>query len=234
MVRFVVEDDFWQLFPNALIGVVAVHGIDNRAGAAACEGLLLAQAERTARELGEAEIGTLPAVATWRSAYQAFGVKPSKYKSSIEGLLRSVKAGRLRSINPLVDLYNMVSLKHLLPCGGEDLAATAGDIRLTRAHGDEPFVPLGGTESELPPPGAIIYRDDLGVICSCWNWREAERTKLTAATTDAFLCIEALPPTDKASLNAACEELARLAGDLLGGTASVSEFDRSNRVGTVG
>jgi DNA/RNA-binding domain of Phe-tRNA-synthetase-like protein len=229
MVRFVVGDPFWELFPDALIGAVVVRGIDNRANAEACEAMLLAQAERTAREIGEAEIGTLAAVAPWRSAYQAFGVKPSKYKSSIEGLLRSVKAGRLRSINPLVDLYNTISLKHLLPCGGEDLGAIVGDIRLTRAVGDEPFVPLGGTESESPPPGAVIYRDDLGAICSCWNWREADRTKLTETTTDAFLCIEALPPTDAVALRAACDELAQLVFEWLGGMAAVAVVDRDVR-----
>jgi DNA/RNA-binding domain of Phe-tRNA-synthetase-like protein len=234
MVRFVVEAPFWELFPDAIIGAVVVRGIDNRASIEASEALLLAQAERTAREIGEAETGTLAAVAPWRSAYQAFGVKPSKYKSSIEGLLRSVKAGRLRSINPLVDLYNTISLKHLLPCGGEDLAAIVGDIRLTRALGDEPFVPLGGTESEPPPPGAVIYRDDLGAICSCWNWREADRTKLTETTTDAFLCIEALPPTGAEALRAACEELAELVTDRLGGTASVAVIDRAHRVAAFG
>jgi DNA/RNA-binding domain of Phe-tRNA-synthetase-like protein len=227
MLRFVVDESFWELFPGALIGAVVVRGVDNRANAGMCEALLLAQAEQTAREIGDEEIGTSAAVTPWRSAYQAFGVKPSKYRSSIEGLLRSTKAGRLRSINPLVDLYNTVSLKHRLPCGGEDLRAIVGEIRLTRAAGDELFVPLGGSESEPPPRGAVIYRDDLGAICSCWNWREADRTKLTETTTEAFLCIEALPPTGLEALRAACGELATLVTEHLGGTASVAIVDRA-------
>lgn len=226
MVRFVVEDSFWALFPEATIGTIVVRGVENRANAEACAAMLTAQMEQTAREIGDEEIGALAAVAPWRAAYLAFGVKPSKYKSSIEGLLRSAKTGRLRSINPLVDLYNSVSLKHRLPCGGEDLRAIAGDIRLTRAVGDELFVPLGGTESDPPPPGAVIYRDDLGVICSCWNWREADRTKLTEETTDAFLCIEALPPTGVEALRLACEELAELVREQLGGVAMVEVVGR--------
>ncbi len=229
MSRFVVDDAFWALFPEALIGTIVVRGIDNRANAEVCAAMLAARVERTARELGEEEIGSLAAVAPWRAAYQAFGVKPSKYRSSIEGLLRSAKAGRLRSINPLVDLYNTVSLAHRLPCGGEDLGTIVGDIRLTRAVGDELFVPLGGTESEPPPAGVVIYRDDLGVICSCWNWREADRTKLTETTTDAFLCIEALPPVGAEALGAACEELAGLVRERLGGVASVAIVDREQR-----
>ena len=158
--------------------------------------LLQTRCTEAARRIGDADMATYPAVAPWREAYRAFGVKPAKQRSSIENLLRSAVAGTLRSINPLVDLYNTVSLRHLLPCGGEDLRAIAGDIRLTRAIGGEDFVPLGSAEPQPPQPGEVIYRDDVGIICRAWNWREAERTKLTEQTTDAFLCIEALPPTD--------------------------------------
>ena len=217
-----VEDDFRGLFPEAMIGVIGVRGIDNTRDADVCARLLDAQIARTSQELEGVEVPSLPAVAPWRAAYQKFGVKPSKYKSSIENLLRSAASGRLRSINPLVDLYNVVSLKHRLPCGGEDLAAVQGPIRLTRAVGDEHFVPLGGSEAEPPPPGAVIYRDDLGVICSCWNWREADRTKLTEQTTDAVLVIEALPPVDESFLRAACDDLAALVTTHLGGTADVT------------
>jgi DNA/RNA-binding domain of Phe-tRNA-synthetase-like protein len=227
--QFIAEDAFWDLFPDALIGTIVVRGINNQAIADSCASILQSRLERIVAELGETEIGSLPSIAPWRSAYQAFGVKPSKYKSSIESLLRSAKADRLRSINPLVDLYNSVSLTYQLPCGGEDLAAISGPIRLTRAVGDEPFVPLGSSESESPPAGAVIYRDDLGVICSCWNWREADRTKLTETTTDAFLCIEALPPTTEPTLRMACDELAQRVTDYLGGTASVEIVDRALR-----
>ncbi len=217
----VIEENFWTLFPRALIGTVVVRGLDNSKSVELCGALLAAQIEKTAQELEQVEIPLLHSIAPWRQAYQAFGVKPSKFKSSIENLLRSAVSGRLRGINPLVDLYNVVSLKYQLPCGGEDLAAIQGSIRLTRAAGDEPFVPLGGSENEPPPPGAVIYRDDIGVICSCWNWREADRTKLTETTTNAFLCIEALPPTSIEALRSACDELAMLVTTYLGGSANV-------------
>lgn len=217
-----IDDSFRALFPHAMIGTVIVRGLDNtRAGEVAAR-MLDEQIGKTAAALEGVEIPTLAAIAPWRTAYQAFGVKPSKFKSSIENLLRSASSGRLRSINPLVDLYNVVSLRHQLPAGGEDLAHVQGPIRLTRADGGEFFVPLGGSENEPPPAGAVIYRDDAGVICSCWNWRESDRTKLTEATTDAFLCMEALPPATVADLQAACDELATLVTSHLGGTATVT------------
>lgn len=220
-VRFIVEPPFWSLFPGAQIGVVVARGMDNTRNTDACAMLLRDAMAEAARRIGEADMATHPAVAPWRDAYRAFGIKPAKQRSSIENLLRSAVAGTLRSINPLVDLYNTVSLRHLLPCGGEDLRAIRGDIRLTRAIGGEAFVPLGSATPQPPQSGEVIYRDDAGVICRAWNWREAERTKLTEQTTDAFLCIEALPPTDAPALAAACTALAALVTDHLGGTATL-------------
>jgi DNA/RNA-binding domain of Phe-tRNA-synthetase-like protein len=222
--RFLIHDDFWHLFPSARIGIVIARGLDNTSTERAASAALLADAAAVAG-LGE-DIAAHPAIAPWRQAYQAFGAKPSKYRSSIESLLRSARAQRIRSVNPLVDLYNVVSLTHLLPCGGEDLAAVRGDIRLERATGDEHFVPLGADEAEPPQPGEVVYRDDVGVICRCWNWREADRTKLTPATTDAFLCIEALPPNGEPQVRAACAELAALVHTHLGARTTVELLSR--------
>lgn len=232
-VQVIADDRFWTLFPDALIGTIVARGIDNGRNGEVCAALLQSRVEKVAGDLADAEIGSLPTIVPWRNAYQAFGVKPSRVKSSIESLLRSAKTGRLRSINPLVDLYNTASLTYHLPCGGEDLAQIAGPIRLTRAIGNEPFVPLGGNESEPPPAGAVIYRDELGVICSCWNWREADRTKLTDATTDAFLCIEALPPTSLETLRSALDDLGSLITEHLGGTVTIEVIERSRPAITV-
>lgn len=213
--------DFLALFPDATIALAVVRGIDNRVDDPEIWPMLEIEIERAQVAIDGHEISQLPAVAPWRAAYGAFGVKPSKYRSSIESMLRSAQSGRLRSINPLVDLYNVISLRHLLPVGGEDLAAVAGDISLTRAHGDEYFVPLGAERPEPPPPGAVIYRDDEGVICSCWNWREAERTMLTADTTDAVLVVESVPPLDPTNTRLAIDDLAALVARHLGGSAQV-------------
>jgi len=223
--RFLIEDGFWTLFPEARIGVVVARGLDNGRSADAAGRLLDEAARQAAAGLGEGEIADHPAVAPWRAAYRAFGAKPSKYRSSIEGLLRSARGGGVRSVNPLVDLYNAVSLRHGLPCGGEDLAAVRGTIRLGRANGGEAFVPLGAIEPSPPWPGEVVYRDDAGVLCRSWNWREAERTKLTEGTRDAFLCLEALPPTEPERLAAACEALAGLVRDLLGGETTTILLD---------
>ena len=214
--RFHVDPSFWALFPEAVIGVVVARNLDNHRRPEHCGALLEVAARAAAARLGDEDLATHPAVAPWRNAYRAFGAKPAKFRSSIENLLRSARSGTIRTINPLVDLYNTVSLRHFLPCGGEDLAAIAGSLVLTRAAGGQPFVPLGMSEEQPPQPGEVIYRDEAGVICRCWNWREADRTKLTPATTDAFLCIEGMPHAGVSEVQAACEDLAELVREHLG------------------
>ena len=230
--QFIIEESFHSLFPEAVIGVVVASGIDNRRQHDDIEAGLAAATLAAQEAIGDADLAAHPAVAPWRAAYGRFGMKPSKYRSSIESLLRAARSRGVPSINPLVDLYNTVSLNHLLPCGGEDLDAIQGDLRLTRASGGESFVPLGSSENVPPSPGEVVYADDAGIVCRAWNWREAERTKLTPVTTRAVLVIEALPPRTTEEVQAACAALSDGVNHYLGATCRVALLDRNGILNT--
>ncbi|MFR2966559.1 MAG: B3/4 domain-containing protein [Anaerovoracaceae bacterium] len=118
----------------------------------------------------------------------------------------------------LVDIYNGLSLKYGIPVGGEDIDKFEGNVRLTLASGDEEFMTLGSEKSEPPSPGEIVYKDDAGAICRCFNWREAVRTMLTEETTNAFMCIETLSKEELPVLEEALEELKNLIEKELSGT----------------
>ncbi len=222
-----IEKDFLELFPEALIGVVRVHGCDNTAGSADVEAMLR-QAEAGARAaFAGAVLAEEPRIACWREAYRRFGATPKKSPSSIENLLRRVLKGEpLRPINPLVDVYNAVSLEHLLPAGGEDLARMQGDLVLCLAGEAEPAVLLLGEGEARPPhPGEVIYRDDVSAICRRWNWKEADRTKLTGATRHAVLVVEALPPIGRVELERALADLAGRVRRCCGGETGTAVLD---------
>jgi len=102
--------------------------------------------------------------------------------------------------------------------GGEDLDRLEGDLRLTRAGENEPPVNLLGESEPRPPqPGEVLYRDDAGAVCRRWNWKEADRTKLTESTSRAVLVVEALPPIERGSLLAALDALEGLVREHCGG-----------------
>jgi DNA/RNA-binding domain of Phe-tRNA-synthetase-like protein len=230
MSDLLVAGEIFERYPEVVLGVVAVHGIDNSGAGDALLGPLRHEEERVRAALAGTQVSEHPHIAPWREAYRKFGAKPRDHPSSIENLVRRVLKGQsVPQINPLVDLYNTISLRHLVPVGGEDLDRVQGDVRLTLATDHEPPVHLlGEPEARPPKPGEVIYKDDLGTLCRRWNWKEAERTKLTAATRHAFLVIEGLPPAGRDLVAQASEELAALVREHCGGEVMVALIDREH------
>ena len=144
----------------------------------------------------------------WRAAFREFGAKPQRTRPSVEALLRRVPDGMPR-VDRLTDAYNAVSIAHVLPVGGEDLDRYVGPPRLIRAGGGEDFDTSAGGEPVLehPEPGEVVWRDDAGVTCRRWNWRQCTRTRLTGSTRNAIFILDALGALDDAALTAAGEAL---------------------------
>ncbi len=223
MKSFIAEESFWNLFPEARIGVAVVHGMKPAAAVGADDAQAIARALAAANEAADKhlESNTLSqnqAVAVWRDAYQRFKTKKGA-RCSIENLLKRVLKGNpVGSITPSVDVYNAVSLKYALPVGGEDIDALEGDMRLGITAGGDAFRALGDEEDAPTLEGELCYRDDAGAVCRCWNWRDGQRTALTDDSQKAFLIIESVDPTRAADLEAALDELVALMESHLGAT----------------
>lgn len=227
MKRFVVEDSFWELFPQAVIGIAVAEGMKPAANvptddAAEIERLLDRANVQAERFITSDVISENEPVRAWREAYRAFKTKKGA-RCSIENLLKRVLKGNpVGSITPSVDIYNAISLKYALPVGGEDIDAFEGDLRLGVTEGGDPFLPLGANEHDDPTlPGEVCYRDDAGAVCRCWNWRDGVRTALTNESSNAFLIIECVEPERADDCQAAVDELAQLVERYLGATIRV-------------
>lgn len=230
MKKFIIEDNFWDIFPKAKIGIITIYGIDNRIKETEKYKSLLSESQQKAMTyLTAMEFSSNSVIKVWREAFQKFKTKKG-VRASIEALLKRVHKGdNISCINPLVDIYNSISLKYAMPCGGEDIDSFVGDVRLTKAKGNESFITLGSNESEPPFEGEIVYKDDVGAVCRCWNWRESVRTMLTENTQNAFLCIELIDESRDKEFKAAIDELANLARKNLGGEFKISVLDINNK-----
>ena len=230
MKTFIIEDDFWELFPNAKIGIITCNGIDNTIKDENQYKDMISQGEKEAlNHLPNEEFSSNEVIKVWRDAFKKFKTKKGA-RSSIEALLKRVSTSTgLGTINPLVDIYNSISLKYAMPCGGEDMDKFIGDIRLTKATGDESFITLGSDKSEPPYEGEIVYKDDEGAICRCWNWRESVRTMLTEDTKNAFLCIELVDENREKEFENALKELSQLVEENLGGKSEISILHINNK-----
>ncbi|GGN08802.1 B3/B4 domain-containing protein [Streptomyces fuscichromogenes] len=208
-----VSDQVRALAPGFTHLVIEAHGLVNGPSTEASSELLDDAARRLAGRLDGRAPHEDPHMAAWRAAYTAFGAKPSRTRNSAEALARRALAdGGLPRINLLVDLYNAISVAHLIPVGGEDLDRVQGGMRLVRATGEEDFVTVaGGEESvEHPDPGEIVWCDDAGVTCRRWNWRQGPRTRLTERTASAVFLLESLAPMPVPEVASAGTELAEL------------------------
>lgn len=196
MTKFISEQSFWELFPDAKLGVLVAKGLDNSKESSPEIVEELKKSNIDAANFVMLEpISANPAVGVWREAFKKFKTK-KKVRSSIEALLKRAQGGKpVSSINPLVDIYNTASLKFGLPCGAEDLDKFEGDLKLGITQGGDEFFALGDDKVTETLEGELCYRDDKGAVCRCFNWRDCQRTMITEDTKNSFIIMESVDPS---------------------------------------
>ncbi|CRM95058.1 B3/4 domain protein [Pseudomonas sp. 22 E 5] len=149
-------------------------------------------------------------LAAWAETFRKFGAKPQRTPCSAEALRKRVlRDGSLPSLDPIVDPYNAISIECAIPVGGENIEAYVGSPRLVVADGTEPFDTMkeGAPAFEYPDPGEVVWRDDKGVTCRRWNWRQGVRTRLDADAKSMWFILESLPAMPLGALTEAGDKL---------------------------
>ncbi|MDG9701963.1 B3/4 domain-containing protein [Streptomyces sp. DH37] len=200
-------------FPDTLVALVTATGLRGHETwpdtAAALEDLERRLADGTWQPADESD----PRIEAWHTAYRSFGTNPRRVRPSVDALgRRMAKRGTLPRINPAVDSYNAVSVRHGLPAGAFDLDRVTGDVAIRYADGTETFTPLGEPDTtEHPRPGEVVYADTAGVLTRHWNHRDAHRTRVTEDSTHVVFVLETLHATrDGHLLETAADELRNL------------------------
>lgn len=205
-----ISPDILNKCPEYKAFVIYAYGLENSASNNFSTEFIRS-AEMKQREIfGMQKASSHPHIAAWREEFKNFGAKPSKYLCSIEALLsRILKGQEIPNINLLVDIYNAVSIKHVLPVGGENLDRITSDLILTLATGEEPFVTNQNDETvvDFPSPNEVVWADSSGITCRRWNWRQCQRTQLTVDTCNAYFVLDCLPPYTTSSLKEAGQDL---------------------------
>lgn len=208
-----VSPDVWERFPDYVAVVMTVTNLRPGPTSEHSEALL-ADAEEAARSaIGDGAAHDLVQVAVWRDAYASFGVKPREARSSVEALMRRVDKG-LPRIDRLTDVYNAISIMHRIPIGGENLDAYVGPPQLVISDGSELFATTADGErvEEHVPAGEVVWKDDAGVTCRRWNWRQCVRTRLDEQTEQALFIIDGLGPDAKDRASRAADALIEALG----------------------
>ena len=226
---FKIHSDIFKRFPDVHIGVLVAREIDNKGVSEDILNAIEEKSEEIKKEFNMKSVSEHAKIDVWRKAYSSFGAKPKKYTCSVENIYRMILEGvKLRHINKAVDIYNYVSIKHMIPVGGDDIEKIDGNITLRYASGSEAFTELNCGESKRPKEGEIVYADDTEVLCRRWNWRECEKSKMTEDTKNIVLVAEALPPTSKEDIENILKELSELIQKYCGGNIKTDILSSSN------
>jgi DNA/RNA-binding domain of Phe-tRNA-synthetase-like protein len=219
--------DITGTFPYCRVAVVVAEGLAIPPTRPAALDALIAEREAACRaQWAGTELSQIPGIAAWRAAYKAFGIKQTRYRSSVERLVKNVLAGRgLARINGFVDAYNAVSLAHVLPLGADDLDKVVPPLAFRYTRAGDTFVDMAdGAEAgdETPKPGEVVYADSRHVLCRRWNWRQDARSLITPETARAVVTLQSNGAGD---VEAAADDLVRLTGAYCGGSCRVSVLD---------
>lgn len=205
-----IDDAVRREFPDARIGWL-LAGVEVRESDPYVDGLKAALPDVLARHgLDDSNLASHPDVARWREAFSAMGAKPSKYRSSLEALLRRVAKGQeMWNVSSVVDCYNCVSVATLLAMGAHDTAKIDGAITLRHGRADEKFLPLGdGGEVVDVDPRNILYADESKVCCWLWCHRDTRLASISEETKEAVFIIDSAFTPKTTDVETGIEQLA--------------------------
>jgi DNA/RNA-binding domain of Phe-tRNA-synthetase-like protein len=217
---YTISAEIFRRFPGYVRGVVIARGVNNGASSQELIRLLRAAEAGLRQRLSLDLLAEEGRIKSWREAYRAFGAKPSEFRSSIEAMARrALRGDPLPSINALVDIGNLVSLRRLMPVGGHAIDVVENNIELRFASGGENFIPFGSDELEHPLPGEVIFAEGDTVLTRRWTWRQAAHTLTLPETRAIEFNVDGLPPVPPAEIEQACGEIIALVGQFCGGAA---------------
>ena len=186
-----IKNEIFEVFPNAKIGwLLAEIKVEPS------NEYIEKMKKNLARRLNDIGISqdTMmlhPDVARWREVYSKMGVKPSKYRSSLESLLRRIFKGDLWSVSNVVDCYDSVSALNLLPMGAYDVEKIKGGLVLRYGCEGEKFYPLGAGDSVIDVnPKNVVYADEEKICCWLWNHRDTREASLSEKTKKAVFLVD--------------------------------------------
>jgi DNA/RNA-binding domain of Phe-tRNA-synthetase-like protein len=206
-------------FPNLSGGVILARGLRNGPTPAALLDTYFEEQKIILGRIGSVPLSEIESLSAWRGAFRTFGVEPTQYRSAAEALLRRLtKKGDIPSINTLVDLGNLVSIRYALPVAVFDVQKLQGVVTVHLADGSERFLPLGESMVEPPVPGEVVFSDDRKqVIARRWCWRQSDDSAARESTTDAIITVEAQHMGGQLDVEKAVNDLLALLREYAGG-----------------
>src|SRR6266705_1231412 len=214
MIVFQYDPAILARFLTVVGGVSLAQNMTNGQTPDRLQTMYQAEQRATLQRIGDTPLSQIESLAAWRNAFRGFDVDPTQYRSAAEALLRRLtKKGDIPSINLLVDLANLVSIRYALPVAVFDTHALRGTVTVHFADSSERYTTLGLSETEVdhPESGEVVFSDETGlVIARRWCWRQSEPSAARDDTTNALITVEAHHAEGHRDIAAALNDLLEL------------------------
>ena len=214
MMRVIIDAAVRQKFELSL-GIAELRGVLPRRDTALDSEIAAVEAElRCAYDRAAIkDIGTLR---RQRDFFWQLGVDPTKVRPASEALLRRIVQGKSRPrISPIVDAYNLASVKTLLTFSAFDAARIEPPLRVRFAQPDEEMLLIGPRMKRLS--GRELVLTDAARILCVYVHGDADATKVTDATRDVLLVAYGIPGVSDAELEEGLSVAARYILQFTGG-----------------
>ncbi|MDL2207456.1 hypothetical protein LJB82_01875 [Desulfovibrio sp. OttesenSCG-928-M16] len=194
--RFTIKSEIFAKFPNMKIVTAIVTAIRPATSESQVE--IDAYAAAAWRSAGQ-EVATYgnaqshPNIKPWGERMREVGAPRKHFPSSIEALARRAGKGDQRiKINPLVDFYNAISLKYLVPAGGFDIDSLRNDLSLRFSRQGDMFTALDSDEAVAIPAGEVSYADGSEIITRHFVWKQSRHASLETESKKVVFVSEIL------------------------------------------
>lgn len=194
-ITFKVDSTIFQKHPDFRRAIITVRGVVNSGDLGNEIGTEVEQIKSLSPDDERLTV--------WREAFASEGMKVRDFRPSIDALVKRIQADKpFGSINPIVDIGTVVSLKFVLPAGAHPILSDTQEVSLEPANGDEVDTTLDG-KTEAVNRGEIVLKDNGRLASRRWVWRQTPLSRIGNGTTDFFLNIDALGAIDDNKLNEA-------------------------------
>ncbi len=227
--KFIIDSNVFKKFPNLIIALPIVTGFDNSRSEKEALDFLRQTEAKLRTELTLEAFWKDPRVIAYLDCFTRYGSDPKKFvPAHIALAVRVLEGKNLPDINPMVNLYNAMSLKYLTPFGGENLDSLFGNFVLKFARGGEQWIPIGGDKSKPAVVGELVWGDDYNLSTRALNWRQCDRTKMTADTKNGYFVMDGFSGVNEDNIKKAAQEFTTLATKYFGGKAKIYWINKDN------
>ena len=183
-------------------------------------------ANRLLEEYKDFDIDSDDVLNGFHKIHEKATISKRKNTPASENLIRLLKENNsYRSINPLVDIYNLLSIESKLCLGAHDIDKVSGNVTLRFHNGDEIFIPLGDGTSHKVKNNEYSYIDDSNEILCRLEVRQVKKTLVGNDTKNVFYIIEGNDLIPDEVLGSYANKIIEVTTSYLGGEGHIVEYE---------